>query len=90
MKRPRLCLTYGFFYQHYINKDITINTDVQDLGTYKIGLSNRITLTGEKLLKIPVTFSFSVSANELSLGWPNDPQMKVYRRMFKANVARIV
>src|SRR5690242_4142701 len=65
-----------------------LNTDVQDLGTYKIGVSNRIILTGEKLLKIPVTFSFSVSANELSLGWPNDPQMKVYRRMFKATCGK--
>ena len=80
---------YGFFYQHYINKDgFTVNTDIQVRGTYKIGESNRITLTGEKLLKIPVISSFSVSTNELSLGWPNHPQMKVYRRMFKATCGK--
>jgi hypothetical protein len=69
----------GHFHQHYTKKDLVTSVDFEKGGTYTFGASNTLVMRFEGL-DIPATISYSLAGDQLSLGWPGDTRVKIYRR----------
>ena len=69
----------GRFRQHYVKRGVTRSVDFEKTGTYSLGPSNLLVMRFDRL-SIPATISYSLTSDQLSLGWPGDTRVKSYRR----------